>query len=405
MSVYGWKEVKLEDVTSKIFSGGTPNTKNKEFWNGHLPWLSSGETRNRYIFCAEKKITDKAVKNSSTRLAKTNDVVIASAGQGYTRGQTSLCKIDTYINQSLIALRSSVNLLNPFFLFYNLSNRYDELRQISYSNSIRGSLTTKLIKKINISLPPLQEQKAIAATLSCLDDKMELNNRMNQTLEVMAQALFKSWFVDFEPFQDGEFVDSELGMIPKGWTVDTLESIAIIIMGQSPKGSSYNEEKNGAVFYQGRTDFGNRYPKRRLYTTEPKKMAKQKDILMSVRAPVGDINQAYENCCIGRGLCAIRSKNQNDSFLFHLMKSLETRLKVYDNEGTVFGSINKTTLSNIKIVVPPKKVIEEFENIVEKIDSKYLLLSKQIELLTQLRNTLLPKLMSGEVRVPIPEVK
>jgi type I restriction enzyme S subunit len=302
--------------------------------------------------------------------------------------------------------RVKKGLHNEYLKYYFDSRLFQNLlRNWSGSGSTRAYLGIKAQLKLPIMVPTITEQKAIAATLSCLDDKIELNNRMNQTLEEMAQALFKSWFVDFEPFQDGEFVDSELGMIPKGWSVDTLESIAIIIMGQSPRGSSYNEEKNGEVFYQGRTDFGNRYPKRRLYTTEPKKMAKQKDILMSVRAPVGDINQAYENCCIGRGLCAIRSKNQHDSFLFHLMKSLETRLKVYDNEGTVFGSINKTTLGNIKIIIPPKKVIEEFENIVEKIDTKYLFLSKQIKLLNQLRNTLLPKLMSGEVRVPIPEVK
>ena len=119
---------------------------------------------------------------------------------------------------------------------------------------------------------------------------------INQNLEAQAQAIFKSWFVDFEPFQDGKFVDSELGPIPKGWQVGTLQDIAQITMGQSPSGDSYNEDGDGCVFYQGRAEFGSRFPTRRLFTTSPKRMAQAGDVLLSVRAPVGDLNLSYENC-------------------------------------------------------------------------------------------------------------
>ena len=125
-----WKEVRLGDVAENIFSGGTPSTTNPEFWNNEFNWLSSGETRNRYITTTDKKITQKAVENSSTRLARINDVVIASAGQGFTRGQVSFCNINTYINQSLISVRSDIKKINPRYLFFNLQNRYQELRQI-----------------------------------------------------------------------------------------------------------------------------------------------------------------------------------------------------------------------------------------------------------------------------------
>lgn len=414
MSFDCWKEVILEDCTSLIFSGGTPNTRNKDFWNGSIRWLSSGETRKTFIYDTEKKITELGVKNSSTKLAKKDDVVIASAGQGHTRGQTSLCKIDTYINQSLISLRSDKNKIDPNYLFYNIYSRYNELRQISDGHSIRGSLTTKIIKNLKIKLPPLDEQKAIANILSTLDEKIEVNNQINETLEKMAQELFKRWFVDFEfpdengnPYQSsgGEMVNSELGMIPKGWEFSRLDSIANITMGQSPKGTSYNETGNGIIFYQGRTDFRKRYPQKRMYTTEPKRTAEKGDILMSVRAPVGDINIANEKCCIGRGLAALNSKEKSNSFLLYTLINLRNKFNVFNGEGTVFGSINQLSLKSIKVIKPSNYYMRSFEKVVSKIDEKYYFSAKESRRLVNVRDTLLPKLMSGELRVPLEETE
>lgn len=220
-----WDVKKLKDVTSQIFSGGTPNTRMEEYWDGDIPWLSSGETRNRFIKFTGRTITKDGVKNSSTRLAKNGDVVVAGAGQGHTRGQASFCLIDTYINQSVVALRANEKKLVPLYLFYNILSRYNELRQISDAHSSRGSLTTKLLANLNIQLPPIEEQNSIANILYSLDDKIELNRRMNTTLEQIAQAIFKQWFIDFEfpdengqPYRSsgGDMVDSELGEI-RSW--------------------------------------------------------------------------------------------------------------------------------------------------------------------------------------------
>ncbi|HAH1041202.1 TPA: restriction endonuclease subunit S, partial [Escherichia coli] len=140
----GWKIDNIGGLSDKIFSGGTPNTSTEEYWNGALNWFSSGETRNALIIETEKKITATGVKNSSTRLSVAGDILIASAGQGHTRGQTSLNTIDTYINQSVVCIRP----IKPSYstwLYFNLSSRYTEMRAISDSHSIRGSLTTKLI--------------------------------------------------------------------------------------------------------------------------------------------------------------------------------------------------------------------------------------------------------------------
>lgn len=219
-----WEVKKINQVTDQIFSGGTPDTRKSEYWDGNIPWLSSGETSNTFIIETERKITELGVKNSSTRLAKAEDIVVASAGQGYTRGQVSFCMIDTYINQSVVALRAK-EIIKPLFLFYNLVSRYNELRRISDAHSSRGSLTTKLLADLNIQIPPIQEQTVIAKILSDLDLKIALNRSVNSTLEAIGQALFKHWFIDFEfpneegkPYRSGggEMVETELGEVPKG---------------------------------------------------------------------------------------------------------------------------------------------------------------------------------------------
>ena len=257
------------------------------------------------------------------------------------------------------------------------------------------------IEDIFIRIPSdIEDQRRIASILSSLDRKIELNNKINADLEEMAQAIFKNWFVDFEPFKDGKFVDSELGMIPEGWKVGTLDEIADITMGQSPAGYSLNEKGEGMIFYQGSSDFGFRFPSIRVFTTEPKRLAVVNSVLFSVRAPVGDINVTKEECCIGRGVASIKSKYGHDSYLFYTMKSLHKLFDSFDGEGTVFGSINKKTLSAIQILLPSDGIVEQFNDIASSFDNRIRSLSDENSRLSLLRDTLLPRLMSGELEVP-----
>ena len=242
-------------------------------------------------------------------------------------------------------------------------------------------------------------QKKIAGILSKIDDKIELNRQINDNLEQQAQALYKSWFIDFEPFKDCEFIESEFGLIPEAWRVGPLSDLAEITMGQSPSGKSYNENGDGMLFYQGRAEFGDRYPSIRLYTTEPSRIAEQNSVLLSVRAPVGDTNIAYNKCCIGRGLASIKAKHGFNSFIFYMTKSLKDQFDLYNGEGTVFGSINRDSLNSMKVIVPSNDVINDFEKIVAPLDLKYKSLFNENLLLTQQRDTLLPKLMSGELKI------
>lgn len=150
----GWRVGTVGEITTHIFSGGTPSTSRAEYWNGPYPWFSSGETRNHFVIDTDKSITELGIANSSTKLAKRDDIVIASAGQGFTRGQVSYLLLDTYINQSVLVLRSSP--VFQMYLYLDLSRRYDELRCISDSTSIRGSLTTKMIGKFQLIIPPTE---------------------------------------------------------------------------------------------------------------------------------------------------------------------------------------------------------------------------------------------------------
>jgi type I restriction enzyme S subunit len=182
------------------------------------------------------------------------------------------------------------------------------------------------------------------------------------------------------------------------WTEGTLSDIADITMGQSPSGSSYNENGNGIIFFQGRAEFGFRFPTVRLYTTEPKRMACVNDTLMSVRAPVGDINVAHTDCCIGRGLAAIHSNN-HQSFVLYTMRSLKKQLDVFNGEGTVFGSINQNSLNKMPLLIPSNEKINEFEEAVAPMDAAIRNNYDESCRLEQLRDSLLQKLISGEIDV------
>lgn len=246
----------------------------------------------------------------------------------------------------------------------------------------RGDKTA--IMEYEVPMFAYKEQDKIAGILEALDRKIQLNTDINKNLEQQAQTIYRKMFMD-NPEPD--------------WGEGSLSDIADIIMGQSPSGSSYNEDGIGTVFFQGRAEFGFRFPTIRLYTTEPKRMANANDTLMSVRAPVGNLNVAHTDCCIGRGLAAIRSKYNQQSFVLYTMQALKTQLDMFNGEGTVFGSINRNSLNNIPIIIPMKNKIEEFQSIVAPMDAAIRNNYDEICRLQDARDCLLPRLMSGELDV------
>lgn len=370
-----WENVKFSDIAS--FKYGKMPTKNKILETGGYP-IYSGY---RYVGYYNEYNIDK------------NTLIIIARGVGGT-GDVKLTKEKCYLtNLSIAVFPFNNNSVNTLYLYY-----YFLLHNLRYldSGSAQSQITISDLEKLVIKLPPLETQKKIAVVLSSLDDKIELNNKINQNLEQQAQAIFKSWFVDFEPFG---------GKMPEEWKVGNLYEIANVTMGQSPDGKSYNENGYGEVFYQGRAEFGSRYPTRRLYTTEPKRMANAGDILMSVRAPVGDINVALEKCCIGRGLASISSRDNFNSFILYTLMNLKRSFDIYNAEGTVFGAINKDSLNSIEVIIPTKEEIYKFEEIASNLDKKIRQNTIEVQKLQKIRDTLLPKLMSGEIDVDKVEVE
>ena len=180
--------------------------------------------------------------------------------------------------------------------------------------------------------------------------------------------------------------------IPKGWEKSILSKIANILMGQSPLSDTYNQKGNGEIFYQGRTDFSFRFPNIRIYTTEPRRMAKKDDILISVRAPVGDVNIAIKDCCIGRGIGSLSSKINCNSFLYYLLQNIQSMFNTSNDGGTVFGSIAKDELANIQILKPFDDVAKKFNVIVKGIDNKIDLKCTELRLLKKIKEILLSKM-------------
>jgi type I restriction enzyme S subunit len=185
----GWRESVLSECCENIFSGGTPSTQAADYWGGDIPWLSSGETRNRFIIDTEKTITSLGVENSSTRPARAGSTVIASAGQGHTRGQTSLLTFDSYINQSVVVLVADKSVSSDLFLFFDLARRYEQFRAMSDSQSSRGSLTTKLLAEMKVVVPPRELISKFDETVTPMTKKIIANLHESRTLAALRDAL------------------------------------------------------------------------------------------------------------------------------------------------------------------------------------------------------------------------
>ncbi len=225
-------------------------------------------------------------------------------------------------------------------------------------------------------MPSLEEQCGIAVTLGVLDDKINSNRRATELAERLGDATF------------AECADGQV----------ELAKVATVVMGSSPPGSSYNEVGDGLPFYQGVRDFGRRFPGRRVWTTAPARLAKDNDTLLSVRAPVGNLNRASEQCCVGRGLAAVGSRTP--STIFYALRAASDVWKPFQQEGTVFGAINKTDLGHALVPRPTDSAMHDLEQRLSALDDGVRALSQETNRLIGLRDTLLPELLSGRVRVP-----
>ena len=360
--------------TPKWTANGKIVIRNKNIKHGKIDFSSPSYTDDEHFAQRIKRAKPQPGDIIITREAPIGDV-------GMIPENTECC-----LGQRMVLLRANQSVCDNFYLLYSLQSLYVQ-HQISWSEGT-GTTVSNLriphLEQIQIPYLPLEQQAKISSVLRALEEKIENNRRLNDNLQQQAMALYAEMFLNSS--------DDNV-------TSGTLSDIAVITMGQSPSGSSYNEDGVGEVFYQGRAEFGFRFPKPRLFTTEPKRMAETGDVLLSVRAPVGDLNEAYERCCIGRGLGAIHSKTGHSSFVLYTMFALRSQLDVFNGEGTVFGSINRDALNAIPIDIPPVTEIDQFEAVAHPMDELIRANYEENCRIEAIRDSLLPKLMSGEIDV------
>jgi type I restriction enzyme S subunit len=410
-----WDILPVEECTDRIidYRGKTPKKA-----SAGVPLITAKVVKNGRILQPQEYIPEEDFEAWMRRgIPEPGDVVITTEAPLGEVGQ--LDETQVALAQRLIALGGKDGLLDNAFLKFAMQSPFVQmqLRARSSGTTVLGIKQSEL-RKVQVQVPPMGEQKGIAQILGTLDDKIELNRKMNQALESIARTLFKSWFVDFDPVRakmegrqplgmDAEtaelfpdsFEDSELGKIPKGWGISKVGVNFNVTMGQSPPGETYNELEDGILFFQGIRDFGSRFPSPRVFCTAPSRFAKRGDTLVSVRAPVGEINMALEDCCIGRGLSAVRHKEGFGSFTYYAMNNLHDDFSRFEAEGTVFGSMSKQKFLDVVSVVPPQSLIQRFDEVVASIDQRVETSHRESLVLVDIREALLPRLISGEIRV------
>lgn len=420
MSFSEVKECSLNDLI-EIIGGGTPKTSVNEYWNGNINWISIKDFNrdNKYITKTEKTITELGLNKSSTKLLKEKDIIISARG---TVGALGVIKRPMAFNQSCYGLRARAE-VDSDFLYYLLRNTINALKSNTHG-SVFDTITKDTFKNIRVKVPGKNKQEIIAKILSSLDEKIELNNEMNKTLEEMAQTLFKRWFVDFEfPNEDGEpykssggdMVESELGMIPKEWEVKKIQDVGEVIAGGTP--STKNEE-----YYDGNIPWitpkdlsgydrkfiskGERNITELGLQKSSAKLMRKGTVLFSSRAPIGYIVIAEENLTTNQGFKSIACNEEiiNNNYVYYYLKFNKEKIENIAS-GSTFKEVSGATMKMFDILVPSIEILNKFKIVIDCYDD--ILKSNYIEndSLIGLIDSLLPKLMSGEIRVEDIEVK
>ena len=403
-----WNTKKLSELGT--FARGRskhrPRDDERLYEGGGYPLIQTGEVKaaNLYITSHEQEYGEFGLAQSKLWDAGTLCITIAAniaetAILGY-----PMCFPDSVVGFSAFPSESSEKFMHYVFTYIRNSI------QNSVTGSIQDNINIDYLSQLDFKVPPKSYQDKVVGVLGTIDEKIDTNTRICTELETMAKTLYDYWFTQFDfpnaegkPYRSsgGEMVwnDQLKRKIPKGWSAGQLSDIANITMGQSPSGDTYNENGSGTIFYQGCTDFGTRFPVPRVYTSAPTRFAKAGDILMSVRAPVGTLNIAMEDCCIGRGLAALNSKFGSQLHLLYTLSGFKQLFDVMDGNGTTFGSITKDTLFEMKVVIPRREQIKSFEEMVQPIEQKIRVAEQENRELTKLGDWLLPMLMNGQATV------
>jgi type I restriction enzyme S subunit len=402
----GWPIVRLQELAANKKNSivGGPfgsNLVSSDYVDAGVPVVRGVNLPKDTRFSFENLafVTESKADSLKPNLASAGDLVFTQRG---TLGQVGIIPNSKdykrfLISQSQMKMTVDLTKAEPIYLYYffRLNSTVNYIENHALQSGV-PHINLGILRKFEVITPPLQVQKKIAAILSAYDDLIENNKRRIALLEKMAEEIYREWFVRFRfpGYQTAEF---EKG-IPKDWLQGSLGDITNMLMGQSPKSEFYNDSGNGLPFHQGVGSYGDRFPKNETFCSVDGRTAKEGDILFSVRAPVGRLNIANTKMIIGRGLAAISHKKGFNSYLFYLLKVAFSNEDIIGN-GSIFNSVGKDELNGFKLLMPPDVLVKEFDQKISVIDKQISLLIQSVENLTQTKQMLLPRLISGKLSV------
>lgn len=398
-----WEKKKIEDICLNITSGGTPKSTNEAFYNPQeIPWLKTGEVNYCRIYDTEKYISKEGLYNSSAKMIPTNSVIVAMYGQGDTAGRVAINKIPLTTNQACCNLIINDKVADCEFVYYKLSTLYEKMVSLK-NGGAQPNLNVKIIKSIEISLPPLPVQQRIASILSTYDDLIENNQKQIKLLEEAAQRLYKEWFVDlhFPGHENVKIVDG----VPEGWESCKLRDVAEI--------NGRNIDENYPYDKINYIDIGSvrngRILEKANYNLEEapgraKRIVQDGDVIWGMVRPnlraYAMVLNPDKNDVFSTGFAVLTSKKVPFSFLYCNVTTEEfVGYLVNCTNGAAYPAVKPIHFEEYNVSIPQNNLLNKFHNITEPYFRKIYYLSKQISSLREARDRLLPKLMSGEIEV------
>lgn len=406
----GWIETKLGQIV-EIVNGGTPSTSNENYWNGNISWITPKDLSNfegRYILKGEKSITQEGLNNSSAKLLPINTVLFSSRAP---IGYVAIAQQEVSTNQGFKNIICDEVNTHYLYMYYWLKINAKHIEKLS-SGSTFSEASTSLMKSLNIKIPKIDEQKEIASILSSFDKKIELLKEQNQTLETMAQTIFKEWFVDFNyPNATVEMIDSEMGEIPKGWRVGRIGDEFDITIGRTPprQESQWFSEVPQGMKWASIKDMGNagvyifntsEYIVDEAIVKFNIPIIPENTTILSFKMTVGKVSITTEKMLSNEAIAHMKIKK--DSYLtseYIYLFLLNLNFNTLGSTSSIVTAINTAIIKKIRFLIPDEFSMNNFTNLIIPIFTKIKNNSKQIQTLEETRDSLLPKLMSGQKRV------
>lgn len=402
-----WKQYRLIDVLDKLidYRGKTP----KKTTSG-VPLITAKIIKNGRIDTPTEFISVDDYDSWMVRgFPKVGDVVLTTEAPLGEVAQLDDEKIA--LAQRVVTLRGKAGVLhNTYLKYYLMSNVGQQRIKARETGTTVTGIKQSELREVIVDCPPYSRQLKIAAILKSLDDKIEVNRRINDNLEQQAQALFKSWFVDFEPFKDKPFVESDFGMIPQGWGVGVLSDIGEIVGGSTPSKSKPEYYTQRGIAWLTPKDLSNNNCKFTArgdiditiegYNSCSTKIMPSGSVLFSSRAPIGYISIAKNDICTNQGFKSIIPKIAGTAFIYYFLK-ISTNEIENKATGSTFKEASGTLMKSLPVVIAPKEIYDAFENLMKPIFRKQEVLEEESSKLTSIRDTLLPRLMSGKINVDL----